>query len=179
MKYKDRPCPGGCGSVEARPPQRLCRDCQRQLKLGQRREREIVSLARRGAKIRVAIDTAFAYGLTTRGVIGILEFSHTDVVDTLVRLAGLEDASGSGGTYKAARPIHFNYSIPYHFRPRQFVWATPEQADAIELILDYIREMCEKWSQAGFNAGHDLLQQIARSGVEEMNRITMMKETGR
>lgn len=129
-----------------------------------------------GEKIRVAISTGFAYSFASGSAIGFLEFSHSDVVDTLVRLAGLEDASGSGGTYKAARPIYFTYSIPYSTRPRQFVWATPEQADAIELVLSYIREVCEEWYKAGFRKGSDLLWNIAQSGVEESNRITMMRK---
>lgn len=173
-KYKERPCPG-CRNIESRPPQTLCRNCRRQLKLGRRREKEIASLDTSGEKIRVAIQTEFAYGFAAGGAIGFLEFGHADVVDTLVRLAGLEDASGSGGTYEAARPIHFTYSIPYNTRPRQFVWATPEQADAIELILNYIHQVCIKWHRAGFEDGHDLLQRLARSGAKELNKITMMK----
>ena len=176
MKHcKERPCPG-CGTVDPRPPQALCRDCRRQLELGRRREKEITLLDTSGEKIKIAIKTDFAYGFASGSAIGFLKFSHTDVVDTLVRLGGLEDASRSGGTYKKARPIYFTYSIPYSTTPRQFVWATPEQADAIENILSYIREVCKEWYMAGFKKGSDLLWSIAQSGIEESNRITMMRE---
>jgi len=170
--YKKRPCPG-CGKVEPRPPQKLCRDCGRQLALGKRREEEIASLDTSGERVRIAIGTEFAYGIARRSAIGFLRFSHTDVVDALVRLAGLEDASGSGGTYDKAAPIHFTYSIPYHIRPRQFVWATAVQADSVKSILDYVHLVCKAWYTAGFEASRDLIRRLAEAGAADLNEITI------
>lgn len=176
-RYKERYCPG-CGVVGRRRAQELCRNCERLLALGRKREGEIAKLAVGGEKIPVAIDTGFGYGFGRGCAIGFLKFGHTDVVDALVWLGGLEDAGGSGMAYKDARPVHFSYSVPYKTRPWRFVWATGEQADAIERVLSYVREMGSGWYKAGFAAGSDVLRSIAESGVEELNRITMMREAG-
>lgn len=168
--YKKRPCPGGCGKVEQYGPQHLCQNCQRQLKLGKKREQEIAGFEADGERIAIAIDTRFGYCGT---FLSFLSISHRDVLKALMRLAKLEDAQESGCTIETARPIHFKRSIPYNTRPDRFVWATPEQANDIELILDYIHLVIEKAYSDGQAKGRSLIRHLATAGVAELNKMTV------
>jgi len=176
VRYKDRPCPG-CGEVGSLPPQTLCPQCRRQLRLGKEREREILEFSRSqlGDKIVIAVDTDFAYGIGRGGPqTAFLAFSHDDLLDTLIRLSGLEKATGSGGIYSDARWIWFKYSIgSYRTKARHLCWATVEQADGIDNILGYINTTCKLWYRAGLERGSNLLQRLAEAGVNEFNQITV------
>lgn len=174
MKYKKRPCPGGCGNIDHRPPQTLCPDCRRRLRLGEKREKEIEALETSGEKIRVAIGTQFHY--STGAFLSFLDIKDTDVLRTLVHLIGLENCHGS--TYKEAHSIHYKYDRTGGWRnhPTQYVWATPEQANNIKLILDYIKLVIEKAYSDGQANGRSLILQLATAGTKELNQITTGKD---
>ena len=169
--YKERHCPG-CGNLERRAPQTLCPNCHRQLKVGKEREREIKSLQVSGEKIRVAIGTRFHYGSDAH--VSFLSIRDWDVLDALARLAGLESACEAGDTYTEAYCIHYELSFVggYRNRPHLYVFATQDQADDIELILDYIKEAIIKAYSDGEREGSSLIRQLATAGTKELNRIT-------
>lgn len=166
--YKERPCPG-CDEVEKRPPQTLCKTCQRRLEVGRKREAEIDNLKTSGEKIQVALDTRFHYGSGAH--VSFLSIKDYDVLNALVRLGRLEK---SGGTYTGARRIHYesSFSGGYRSRPRHHIFATQQQADDIELVLDYIKEIVIKAYADGHRDGRSLIRQLATVGMEELNQIT-------
>lgn len=170
-KYKKRPCPG-CGNVAKRPPQTLCKNCARQLEIGKRREKEIEGWKEGSETIRIALDTRFHYGSGAH--VSFLSIKDWDVLDALVRLGRLDDAYKSGGAYTEARLIHYERGHPggYGHRPHCNVFATREQADDIELVLDYIKEAIIKAYEDGKREGSSLLRLLANAGMKELNQIT-------
>lgn len=166
-RYKERPCPG-CGKVEQRPPHWLCTTCRRQLKLGREREQEIAALKASGEKIKIAIGHSFAY--TTGAFLSFLPTTSYNMLNALMRLARLEKAHGN---LREARSIHFEYSYIFGSRPEQYVWAAPEQADDVELVLDYVQMVIERAYEDGQANGRSLILRLATAGVEDLNRITI------
>jgi hypothetical protein len=167
-KYKERPCPG-CGDVAKRPPQKLCKACEYRLEMGKEREAEIQVLSAGGEKARVAIGTKFHYGSGAH--VSFMPIKDYDVVYALVRLAGLESACGSGGS--EARRIHYDrVRGGYGSRSTAYVWASPEQADDIELVLDYIKAIVIKAYSDGQRNGCSLIHRLATIGTKELNQIT-------
>jgi hypothetical protein len=153
-----------------RPPQTLCAACHRRFELGRKREQEIRERDASGEKIRVVIDTKFHYG--TPAHLSFLGISGWDVLDALVRLARLEKCQR--GLFETARPIHYKYSRGdgWRNRPHQHVWATPGQADDIELVLNYIELAIKKAYEDGLADGRSLIKTLATVGVAEINRMT-------
>lgn len=170
--YKERHCPG-CGNLERRAPQTLCPNCHRQLKVGKEREREIKSLQVSGEKIRVAIGIKFHYGSGAH--VSLLSIRSWDVLNALAHLAGLESACESGGAYREAYCIHYEpsyYVSGYPNRPHLYVFATQDQADDVELILDYIKEAIIQAYSDGERKGSSIIRRLATAGTKELNRLT-------
>lgn len=169
-RYKERACPF-CGVIERRPPQTLCSDCQWALEMGLKRRREIEAFAATGEKVRVAIGTQFHYG--TGAQLSFLHTTDKDMLRALVFLGKLESCRGTESEHGEVRAIHHKQIGHRPLRPAQFVWATSEQADAIQVILDYIKEAVTRAYEEGHAEGRSLIKVLATVGTDEINRMVM------
>lgn len=122
-----------------------------------------------GEKIAIALGTEWAHGFGRGAQIRFPRHSSYDVLDALIYLGKLIKSSSS----VRIRDIYFTCSPHNLDTPTRVVWATPDQANAIELVLSYIREVCELWYKAGFETGRSLLKQLAVAGIEELNEVTI------
>lgn len=171
-RYKERPCPG-CGNLKRMAPQTLCGRCRGLIRLGKIYEQETRRREDSDEVVDVAIGSDFAYGADKRRY--SIRQKHTERA-MLEQLCLLAKAENGVGTYEKAKPLWFKYSVPYNTRPDVFVCLPPEQAERIEVVLNYIAELSTKWYTRGFYAGRDILTRVATGGIDELNRMSIKGE---
>lgn len=166
--YKKRPCPG-CGETSRRPAQVLCHSCEVSLDLGRRQERRVAEMVNSPDMVRIGIGSQFnSYSRANGRGIGALR--DTDAIIAIARIGQLQSTSRFESIDQRLYcwDTQYRSGSVYHA-----VWATAEQAEAIKILLDFIHAECKSFWDNGFYWGRSLLRELAESGADALNKITV------
>ena len=178
LRYKVRPCPG-CGEKEHRPEGILCNQCAHLLEVGRCRVEELEALADGTVKVRLLVGSdCLPHRSGTRSL-----WPHAKYKDLLAALAQLAQAESPAqvGYRTIAGPREplnlYNKQTPgFTYRSDADWIVTHKQAEAIETVLGFIEAACKHYLDEGIRLGSDLLAEVARGGIAELNRLSISRK---
>lgn len=183
-RHKVRSCPG-CGNLYHLPAQKLCGACAKELKLGHKRMGELESMNERAEKALVTVGTTFMHSLPSGCWPSTYQnVGYHDFMRALERLLGEGDPAEMDLDYFEAQRVksdHFFYVDKRRYKGTTVrFWMSKDKVDDLKLVLDFVARYFGEIYKLAIRKGKNLLFQLAESGVDELNKVTIQdKNAGR